>query len=153
MQISTKYGFAFLCMPKCASTSIESAIKEFCDIDHSVLGKKKHLKAQEFMDSVLVAHQKPLTAARIESFCLMRNPMEWIASWYRYRSRDVLKNPNHKDHNRYTGNINYERFIEEYISEGKRNPYAKINTQFNFLNLNNGKIGVDYIIPMNGLGC
>ena len=32
MQLSTKYGYAFLCMPKCASTSIEAAISKYSSI-------------------------------------------------------------------------------------------------------------------------
>ena len=151
MQMSTRYGFAFLCMPKCASTSIEAAIKKFCNINFSGHPTIKHINAQVFSESILAAHQKLVPSSNIESFCLIREPLEWIESWYRFRTRDQLKDPRHPNHKNYTGNISYNDFIKEYISEGKRKSFANLRTQYKFLSLNNGQIGVDHIIPMDRL--
>ena len=149
MQLSSKYGFAFLCMPKCASTSIESALSRFCNIQYSGHPGLKHLNAKTFVDSILPVHRKLVPAAHMESICLMRDPLDWIESWYRYRHRDGLRNPNHPNHSRSTWNMSYDEFIAEYVAEGPRKPYANLGTQFRFLTLGDGQVGIDHIIPMN----
>ena len=60
-----------------------------------------------------------------------------------------MKNPKHPNHNNYTGHIGYDEFIREYISDGERKPYAKLRTQYKFIALNNGQIGVDHIMPLD----
>jgi hypothetical protein len=149
MKMSTKHEFAFLCSPKCASTSIEAAISKFCNINFSGHPGIKHINAQVFSETILPTHQNLVPSSKIESFCLIRDPLEWIESWYRFRARDALKNPQHPNHTKYTGNISYNEFIQEYISKGKRKPFANLKTQYQFVSLNNGHIGVDYLIPMH----
>ena len=149
MKISTKFKFAFLCTPKCASTSIEEAISEFCSISFSGFSKLKHLNARTYAERILPLHQHLFPALNIESFCMIRDPLEWIQSWYQFRSRAELNNPNHRHHNRYAGNIRYNEFIELYIADGNRPPFARIRTLYEFMRLDNGDIGVDYIFPLD----
>jgi hypothetical protein len=136
-------------MPKCASTSIESAISKFCNIKYSGHPKLKHINSKVFSEQILTIHQKLVPSSKIESFCLMRDPLEWVRSWYRYRARDELKSPKHPNHKHYTGNISYREFIQEYTSKEKRAPFATLSTQYQFVSLNKDKIGVDHIIPMD----
>tara|TARA_B110000285_G_scaffold231454_1_gene300213 strand:+ start:60 stop:695 length:636 start_codon:yes stop_codon:yes gene_type:complete len=136
-------------MPKCASTSIERAISTLCNINFSGRARIKHINAQIFTEKILSAHQALLPSIQIESFCVMREPLQWIESWYKYRSREKFK----KEHNRnYTGHISYNDFITEYISKGTRKPFAKIRTQYDFLKLRNGEIGIDLIFPLENMG-
>lgn len=148
MKISVRYGFAFLCMPKCASTSIETAIGPLCDISFTGHPRLKHINARAYAEVVrpLLRHLFP--GRDIETFCLVRNPFEWIESWYRYRSRKALRNPSHRDHRNYTGEVTYEQFIEAYIAPGKRPPYAMIRRQQDFVSLENGRVGIDRFFPM-----
>ncbi len=47
MRVSIKYGFTFLCMPKCASTSIEKVLTPYSELimkNNSIL--KSHLQIQ-----------------------------------------------------------------------------------------------------------
>jgi hypothetical protein len=151
MQMSTDHGFAFLCMPKCASTSIERAINPLCNIIFSGHPGIKHINARNFSKSILAVHRELVPGRKVESFCLMREPLAWIESWYRYRSRNELKNPNNPNHKHYTGNISYSEFIEEFITQGKRKPFANLNSQYEFLRSESGQAGVDYIFPMDQL--
>lgn len=151
MQISTEHGFAFLCTPKCASTSIEETINEFCNINFSGHPKIKHINSKVFIESILLTHSKLVPSVKIESFCLIREPLEWIQSWYRYRARDELKNKTHPNHQNYTGSISYNEFILEFIYEGTRKPFANLDTQYDFMKTHKNHIGVDYIFPMNNI--
>nr|WP_148271141.1 hypothetical protein [Cycloclasticus sp. P1] len=138
-------------MPKCASTSIEAAIKDSCNISFSAPSKLKHLNAQQFSRIILPAFQTLLPTIKVESLCLIREPLEWIESWYRYRSRLALKDKSHPNHKNYTGDISYNTFIKAYISKGKRQPFANIKTQYDFIKLSNNDIGIDQIFPMDRL--
>jgi hypothetical protein len=84
MMASLRFGFIVLSMPKCASTSLQQALTPVCDVRF-----KDHMKHVDyaFVESwvlpMLKARRAPAPyAPRI--FCLMREPIEWLYSWYRY---------------------------------------------------------------------
>jgi len=151
MRISSRYGFAFLCTPKCASTSIEEAISGTCNIRFGGHPNIKHIDAETFTSFVLAAHKQLLPSKVIESFCLIREPVEWIESWYRFRMKEVFQRPNHPNFKNYTGNIDFNDFVAAVIANGVRPAYANLSTQYDFVTLANGEIGLDYIFPMERL--
>ena len=149
MLISTNHGFTFLCVPKCASTSIEAAIKSYCNINFKGgTFPGKHMNARNYNKFVIPLLKNLVPHRNVMSFCLMRDPLEWIGSWFRYRARKQLSNPSHRHHKYYTGNVSFEDFILEYMSEGERKPFANLRSQYEFVSLDNGRIGPDYIIPL-----
>lgn len=87
----------------------------------------------------------------IETFCLVRDPLEWIESWYRFRQRREIANPLSPNHKYYTGQIPYNEFILEYVKRGRRAPWANLRRQIDFLSLSDGQIGVDRIFAMDDL--
>ncbi|WP_432472028.1 hypothetical protein [Amphritea sp. HPY] len=151
MKISTKYGFAFLCNPKCASTSIENAIDDICNIKFAGHPKIKHMNARGFETYLENFHLKIYPKIEIESFCIFRDPYQWIESWYKYRARAELKSTSHPNHKNYTGDITYNEFIEAYTSNGKRPPFAILPTQFDFIKSSSDEIYVDNIFTVDNL--
>ena len=81
MRVNIDYKFIFLCMPKCASTSIEATLNPY-----SQLYTSRHPKVKHTNDSKYQRFIKPfLNQDDIEVVCLMREPISWLHSWYRYR--------------------------------------------------------------------
>jgi len=150
MKVSAKYGFAFLCMPKCASTSIESVLKKYSELSVSGDPRLKHINAKKYKEYIVPIYQDIIPDAKIEVFCMMREPMDWLNSWYRYRARKELANPRHPQHKNYTGNMSYEDFLLAYL-ESDRPPYARVGSQYNFITLPNGDIGVDKIFNIDSI--
>lgn len=148
MQLSLKYGFVFLCAPKTASTAIQASIESDCDVSFTAHPYYNHITAKSFNETFMAFHKSVLPNHILDIFCLIRNPLDWIESWYRFRTREVVKEPTHPHHYNYTGNISYNDFIEEYLSTGQREPYADIGTQSDFLMLEDNVVGVDYIFSM-----
>lgn len=150
MQISIKHKFAFLCIPKNASTSVEAAIQDYCDI--SFIGNPvcKHISAQKFNRYLNPYLQSTFPNKKIEVFCVLRDPIERLHSWYRYRSRKELKDPSHHNHKHYTGNLSFEKFVMDVMSN---NPpaHAKISSQLAFLSLTDGSLGVDLLFSVKHL--
>jgi len=84
MMASLRFGFIVLSMPKCASTSLQQALTPVCDVRF-----KDHMKhvdyafVETWVLPMLRARRAPAPfAPRI--FCLMREPLDWLYSWYRY---------------------------------------------------------------------
>jgi len=151
MQLSTDGGFAFLCAPKCASSSIEEAIAPFCNINFSGPGGLKHITARDYRSQILAYHHRVLANRPIEAFSIVREPVEWLFSWYRYRQRKDIMNPDHPFHRNYTGNMSFEAFVEAYLAEGKRPGFANVGNQARFHTLADGSVGVERIFDMGRL--
>jgi hypothetical protein len=84
MMASLRFGFVVLSMPKCASTSLQQTLTPVCDVRF-----KDHMKHIDL--TFLETWVLPMLRARRASppyepriFCLMREPVEWLHSWYRY---------------------------------------------------------------------
>lgn len=75
----------------------------------------------------------------LESMAVVRHPVSWLGSWYRYRSRDDLKG-----HPNSTANISFDTFVDEY-TKGKPAPFAQVGSPSKFLRLGDGTIGVDHL--------
>lgn len=151
MHVSIRHGFAFLCVPKCASTSIESAITAHCDVRFSGNPHLKHMNAADFEATVLSYMRMKMPQVRVEVFCLMRDPVDWVFSWYRFRQRRELANPAHPGAENYTGDICFAEFVDGYLNVDNRPVYANIATQRNYFLLPDGRMGVDRVFSMNRL--
>lgn len=147
MLVSLKKRVVFLAMPKCASTSVESILMPHSQIIISGHPNIKHMNYQRYVDRV-----RPMIASTgvkdITTFCLFREPLEWLQSWYSYRAREELSNPRHPRHKNYTGNISFQEFVNSYVN-GENVSYAKLGRQSNFVSDKNGEVAVDKIFRLD----
>lgn len=140
---------AFLSMPKCASTSIENVLFPYSQIAFTGYPKIKHVNYKGYVSKVEpIIRSAGVDPKSITTFCLFREPLEWLKSWYRYRAREELSNPNNPRHKNYTGNISFQEFVEGYIN-GSNEPWAKIGRQSNFISDREGNVGVDKIFRLD----
>lgn len=112
-------------MPKTGSTALHSALAPYADIVFR--NKLKHMKiskAHRHLPQNLLSKDTGLT-----HFVIMREPMDWIGSWYRYRSRDALR-----EDEKSTAKLSFDQFIDAYLSE-KRPAYAQVGQQSQFLRI------------------
>lgn len=82
------HGFVLLAMPKCASTSVESALGPYASLVIDRPPSRKHLGCAGFAKRVapgLAAEGHPRDS--YELVTLFREPIAWLESWWRYRSR------------------------------------------------------------------
>lgn len=70
---------------------------------------------------------------------IIRDPIDWLGSWYRYRSRPALKGqPNG------TSEVSFDDFVLEYC-KGQPAPYAAVGSQARFLCDGDGNLAVDHL--------
>lgn len=144
MLLAPTRGFVFLAMPKAASTAIEEAFLPHSQIVLRGNPKFKHAtyaQFQRFLQPFLAAQGFPRDS--YEVVCAFREPVDWLASWWRYRSREELADPSNPIHRNYTGHVSFEQFVRAYM-EGKEQ-FARVGRQFRFVQPRPGERGVDRI--------
>ncbi len=137
-------GFVFLAMPKCASTAIEQKLVRRSKVALSGAGLK-HVSMSEFERFVqpMLEHAGHARSS-YEVVCLFREPVDWVQSWWRYRSRPSLADhPNRRQN--FAGGVSFEEFAEAYIE--RSTPYARVDggSQSAFVRGVNADVGVDRI--------
>ncbi|WP_310526343.1 hypothetical protein [Nocardioides sp.] len=104
------HGFVLLAMPKCASTSIESALAPYASLVIDRPPSRKHLGCSGFTKRIapgLAADGHPRDS--YELVTMFRDPIAWLESWWRYRARldDGSDNSTH--------DLTFERFARQYV--------------------------------------
>jgi hypothetical protein len=125
MLVFWRQGLVFLATPKTASTSIETALSPLAAVVVMRPPQLKHTNAQKYQ-----RHVAPfLGDAKGTSFvttAVMREPLDWLGSWYRYRQRDD------EVPEKSTRSISFDDFILAYC-QPEQPEFAKVGAQATFL--------------------
>lgn len=144
MLFSEKAKLGFLAMPKAGSTSIEQALRPHCDISYSNSPHFTHMTARLFN-----THMRPYFKHRkiegVETCCLMRHPVSWLGSWYRYFGMEQF---NGKPQS--TKDMSFDAFADLYISRDNE-AIASIARPWDFVRGHNGKIAVNQIFRFENM--
>jgi hypothetical protein len=129
VQIFFKQNLAMLAVPKTGTTALETALRSKADIQFK--GRRKHMSAATFdkFCAPFLAKAYDLTPERI---AVMRDPLDHLRSWYKYRTRQVLLGTNKS-----TAGISFEAYVQDTLDNPKL-PHVNVGTQFRFLTLKNG---------------
>ena len=150
MLLAPGKGFVFLAPTKTGSTSIEAAFLTHSQIILQSPPSFKHTTYagfQRFLQPYLASGGFPRES--YEVVCAFREPIDWLASWWRYRSREQLANPTNPRHRNYTGDISFEQFARAYM-EGSE-PFAKVGRLSRFVRPCPGEPEVDRIFRYDRL--
>ncbi len=139
MMIFWKERLAFLAVPKTGSTSIEVALAPFCSVSFARPPQVKHMTHKRFNRFI-----RPWLAIEgaedTELFAMMREPVSWLGSWYRYRQRDELRGqPNS------TQGISFDDFVTAYLRDEGRPAYAALGSQAKQLAKRRDEIGLPHL--------
>lgn len=149
MQLSIKNGIGFICVPKCGSTTVERFIRPKSDFSLSGNPQLKHIRYEQ-----VESHVWPLLAnLRLRKpfmFAVVREPISWVESWYRFRGRDELSPPDHPQHHNFTGHLSFPEYVEAVLTP-KPPSHARIHSQFHYLHNAEGEVGVDQIITLENV--
>jgi len=138
MLVFWKENLVFLAVPKTGTTAIEGALAPRASMvlrDPPILKHSACYRYNRFLKPYFVqaGGQTP------ELFAVVRHPIDWLSSWYRYRYRDDLIG-----HENSTRDMTFDDFVLEYC-KGKPAPFANVGSQAKFLIVGEGEIGVDYL--------
>ncbi|WP_368343926.1 gamma-glutamyl kinase [Pelagovum sp. HNIBRBA483] len=127
MLVFWKENLVFLAVPKTGTTAIEGALSPHAAIifrDPPILKHVPLYRYRRFVEPLL---DKAGDASRLETLAVIRHPLDWLSSWYRYRHREeLIGQPNS------TRNLSFDEFVLEFC---KRTPasFAAVGSQAKFL--------------------
>jgi len=125
---------AFLATPKTGSTAIAAALESLAAVSIQRPPLLKHTTVHRYRRFV----GPYLEAASKDEFtlvALMREPRDWLGSWYRYRQREET------DPAKSTVGISFDDFVRAWCSDPKPE-WADVGSQARFLRPRQGQ-GVD----------
>lgn len=146
-----------LSQPKTGTTALEDALGRRASIAVNGPPELKHVSYRGLMKFVapwIEAHSN-LKRSEYDVVAVMRDPIDWLGSWYRYRTREELRKPDNPRSVNYTGHVTFDKFVQDVCRLDSEQPaYAQIKTP-SWVSLSaHGRIGVDRLYPyedMSGL--
>ncbi|MCV2875388.1 gamma-glutamyl kinase [Rhodobacteraceae bacterium XHP0102] len=128
----------FLSVPKTGTTALEAAAAPYASAVILNPPGMKHVSVTRYK-----AQLAPFFEARgkqpHETMAIMREPIDWLGSWYRYRRRDQIRGkPNS------TAHVSFSEFVEAWLAPDPP-AFAQVGSQARFLGHEGAMIGVDHL--------
>lgn len=126
-------------VPKTGSTALEGALAPHAALVIRNPPELKHAPCYRYRRFLRPYFKQAAGVDAMETVALVRHPVDWLSSWYRYRHRkDLIGHPNS------TRDISFDDFVLEYC-KGKPQPFANVGSQARFLTIDGDQIGVGHL--------
>ncbi|HHX91768.1 MAG TPA: sulfotransferase family protein [Paracoccus sp.] len=137
MLVFWKPRLVILATPKTGSTSIEVALESLAALTVTRPPELKHTPAYRYQRFIR-PYLRASAGGDFTTVALMREPVDWLGSWYRYRRRDEVSGPEKS-----TRGMAFADFVRGYM-QNPRPAFAEVGGQAKFLSGMNGEaLGVD----------
>lgn len=143
MLVFFEQRLAFLATPKTGSTAIAAALESLAAVSIQRPPLLKHTTVHRYRRFI----GPYLEAASKDSFtlvALMREPTDWLGSWYRFRQREET------DPGKSTKGMTFDDFVRAWCQE-ERPDFADVGSQAKFLRPRQGQ-GVDRLFRYEDIG-
>lgn len=143
MLVFWEQRLAFLATPKTGSTAIAAALESLAAVSIQRPPLLKHTTVHRYRRFI----GPFLEAASKDSFtvvALMREPTDWLGSWYRFRQREET------DPGKSTAGMSFDAFVRAWCGD-PRPDFADVGSQAKFLRPRQG-IGVDRLFRYEEIG-
>ena len=126
MLIFYKERLAFLSVPKTGTTAYETALRDRADMVISQPPMLKHAAVYRYNRFIRPMFLN-VCDVELELMAVMREPISWLGSWWRYRQRPFMKDKPNTTHG-----ISFDDFVLAYM-KGKKPGFADVGAQSKFL--------------------
>ena len=144
MLIGVEKRYVFVANSKTASTSIEDALINHAEIHRGGAPQRKHIPLAEAIRTYGFLFDQPAYAPQtFFKFGVMRDPIGWIQSWFRYRKGNQTAAP-----------LPAEMTFPEFWARKDWNlrlPDGSKRLQSRFFSDAEGRLIADYIIPYDAI--
>lgn len=148
MLIGVEKRFVFVANSKTASTSIEAALMRHAEIHRGGTPQRKHIRLREALrDYDFLFGQPAYAPGTFFKFGVMRDPVDWIQSWYRFRQGNEVNHaiPRTMSFAEFWAKADWNRYFKTEDGRAKRH-------QRHHFTAWDGTVLADYIIPYHALG-
>jgi hypothetical protein len=126
MLVFSKHKLVFLSVPKTGTTAWQAALAPHASMIVSDPPELKHAPVFRYNRFFRPALEK-FISEDLHVIAVMRAPIDWLGSWYRYRQRAFLSGKPTS-----TENISFDAFVQGYV-QGSQPRYANVGSQSKFL--------------------
>lgn len=126
MLVFWKERLVLLAMPKTGTTALEAALAPRADLVLRNPPVVKHTPLHRFR-RFLAPYLVATGAGEFETVALVREPVDWLGSWYRYRGRAEIAG-----HENSTAGMSFDDFVRACCRR-EPPPFAQVGSQARFL--------------------
>lgn len=128
---------AFLSVPKTGTTAYESALAGRADMVISDPPMLKHAPVYRYNRFIRPMFER-VCGVELEIMAVMREPVSWLGSWYRYRQRPFMEGKPNATHG-----ISFDDFVLAYM-KGDKPGFADVGSQVQFMKSQPNGTGVSH---------
>jgi len=144
MLVFAKEKLVFLALPKTGTTALEDALEGHAAMVLRKAPNLKHTPGFRY-EKFLKTYLGKCGLTNLQTLCIIRNPVDWLGSWYRYRSRPAKDGQSNS-----TKEVTFDTFVAEYASDEPA-VYARIGSPPRFIRDNDGRVMVDHLFQYEQL--
>ena len=137
MLVFYKERLAFLSVPKTGTTAYEAALAPRADMVISEPPMLKHAPVYRYNRFIRPMFER-VCDVELEVMAVMREPVSWLGSWYRYRQRPFMAGKPNSTHG-----ISFDDFVLAYM-KGNKPGFADVGSQFQFMKSQPNGTGVTH---------
>lgn len=126
MLVFSKQKLVFLSVPKTGSTAYQAALAPLASMVVSDPPELKHAPVFRYNRFFRPALEK-FVGPDLAVLAVMREPVSWLGSWFRYRQRPFLDG-----HPNSTAGLGFDDFVGAYL-QGAKPAFANVGSQAKFL--------------------
>lgn len=126
MLVFWKARLVLLAVPKTGSSAYERALAPHAAMSVLDPPELKHAPVYRYNRFFRPMFEK-MGVEHMELMAVIREPISWLGSWYRYRQRGFLEGRPTS-----TRGISFDAFVDAY-ARGERPPYANVGSQAKFV--------------------
>lgn len=126
MLVFSKAKLVFLSVPKTGTTAYEDALLPLASMVVRDPPELKHAPVFRYNRFFRPALER-FVGEDLTVLAVMREPIDWLGSWYRYRQRPFMKGQQNATHD-----ISFDEFATAY-AQGDKPGFANVGSQAKFL--------------------
>lgn len=138
MLIFWKAGLVLLAVPKTGTTALAAALDGRADIAFRNPPGAKHIRLYRFQKFVRPMLDRG-AVTKWQTVAVMREPLDWLGSWYRYRSRPALDG-----HENSTSDMSFADFVARHLDAPNAAP-SNVGRQSRFFEPAPGEAGINHL--------
>ncbi|ABD54902.1 sulfotransferase family 2 domain-containing protein [Jannaschia sp. CCS1] len=138
MLVFWKARLVLLAVPKTGTTALEDALLPHADSAILNPPQQKHCTVRRYRTQLQPFFEQR-GQRKLELMAVVREPVDWLSSWYRYRARDQIVG-----HANSTAEVTFDTFVDAWLQDDPPD-YAKVGRQSRFVSEGDGSLGVDHL--------
>ena len=139
MLVFWKQGLVILSVPKTGTTAWETALAPHASMAVLDPPELKHAPLYRYNRFFRPMFEKVGQPVAIETLAVMREPISWLGSWYRFRRRPFMQGRAQS-----TADVSFDAFVSAYM-QGNPPAFANVGSQAKFLEPRPNGTAVDHL--------